>query len=353
MTNVTSPEMSSAIDPRPLESDEAVRMHSEAVSVDVGIPTLGTSPYITEAIESVLAQTMESWTLTISENGPGDPGLRARLEPYLEDARVRHLVTGERVGVGANHTRLLREGTAPYVAILHDDDRWAPRFLERSVTFLEEHPSCAFVFSGHLLIDEHGRRIGRSRSPLEPGVHASTSVLPRLYERNFIATPTVVARRSAYVAAGSQYKDILFCDHEMWLRLAAHGDVGYLESWDAEYRLHDLQTSSRKRLELGEHQFEVIEATHDLPIPVRVRRRTIATAHARCALDLVERGEACRALGHVRRALTSDPLGLLRPAVAMRIAAVLGALALGKRGRTALERERERRYLRRGSEPLA
>ncbi|MCS7006660.1 MAG: glycosyltransferase [Gaiellaceae bacterium] len=353
MTNAAHPAKPQAHGYPVLADHEArARPRPEIASVDVGVPTLGTSPYIVEAIESVFAQTVGSWTLTVSENGPGDARLRQQLEPYLLDARVRHLVTGERVSVGANHTRLLRVGEAPYVAILHDDDRWGPSFLERSIAFLEQHPSCAYVFSGHLLIDERGRVVGRSPLPLKPGVHSASDVLPRLYERNFIAPPTVVVRRDAYAALGAAYKEILFCDHEMWLRLLTQGDVGCLEMWEAEYRLHPLQTSSRKRLEFAERQFEVIEATWDLPIPSRVRRRALAMAHARCALDLVELAEGRRALGHVRRALTSDPFASLRPSVAARIAAALGALALGHRGRETLARQRLRRYHTRGSKPV-
>ena len=39
------------------------------VIVDVGIPTLGNSPFLAETIESVLAQTLSTWRLMISEIG--------------------------------------------------------------------------------------------------------------------------------------------------------------------------------------------------------------------------------------------------------------------------------------------
>jgi len=327
---------------------------ASAVTVDVGIPTRGTDlPHLVEAIESIFAQSIDGWRLFVSENGVGSEALRSTLEPYLVDPRVHHLVNGEIGGPGPNHTRAIRAGDAPFVGVLHDDDRWGPRFLESRVDFLMNHPTCGFVFSGHEIIDGTGRRLGRSKPALPEGVYSSEFFLPRLYRGNFIAPPAVVVRRSAYEAIGSEYADVVFCDHEMWLRLSAYFDVGCMAAWDAEYRLHASQTSSSRRLELAELQLEVIEAVDDLPLPGSVRRRELANAYARCALDDVERAERRRALGHMAAAVRSAPTALVRPRIVGRMAIGLAAMAFGERGRRALTRERIRRYQTRGTTRIA
>src|SRR6185312_10022575 len=127
-------------------ADTTLRVSESRPRVDVGMPTRGEAPYIGEAISSVRTQTYPDWTLHVSENGPGGGELQQRLAPYLADERVRYSATGGDLGAAQNHTRLLRAGDAPYVAILHDDDRWDPGFLERRVEFLERHPECGFVF---------------------------------------------------------------------------------------------------------------------------------------------------------------------------------------------------------------
>ena len=137
--------------------------------VDVGIPTHDRPVFVVEAVESVLAQTFERWRLVVSEDGPGNPEVAAALRPYLDDPRVTHEVSGRPLGAAANMSRVLASGSAPYVAILHDDDRWEPEFLERRVDFLEAHPECAFVFSGHMDIDGNGDRTGHSKLRLDPG----------------------------------------------------------------------------------------------------------------------------------------------------------------------------------------
>jgi hypothetical protein len=57
-----------------------------------------------------------------------------------------------------------RRRTAPYMALLHYDDRWSPEFLARRVAFLERHPSCAMAFAGGQVIDEDGRLVRASSS---------------------------------------------------------------------------------------------------------------------------------------------------------------------------------------------
>jgi glycosyltransferase involved in cell wall biosynthesis len=330
---------------------EADMSPREDATVDVGIPTLGNSPYLTETIESVFAQTFTGWRLFISENGPGDAAFRASLEPYLDDPRVTHLVTGTKIGRGANHNNIINAGSAPYVGIVHDDDRWHPDFLARHVAFLDAHPRCGFVFSGHIVIDETGRPLGRTKLELAPGTHASSVVLPRLYRNNFIGCPAVVVCRSAYEAVGAGYPDLLNYDIPMWLRLTAQFDIGCIADWDADYRLHGLQASSN-RTRLASEMFPVLDAVSDIPITPSLRRLVRAETHVRCALDAVERGERRVALRHLSQAVSCDPTILVRPAVAARVLTAVGALAGGERGRRRLTEWRERRWRSGGAEGL-
>ena len=311
--------------------------------VDVGIPTLGFSPYLLEAIESVLSQTLSAWRLVISENGPGDERVQSALQQYLGDSRVRHVVTGEKLARGENYTRLIRGGTAPYVGLLHDDDRWGPQFLERRVAFLEKHAECGMVFSGYGVIDERSRRIATSKLDLKGDVHKSAEIFPKLYRRMFIATPTVLVRRTAYEATGARYKEIIFTDHEMWLRLSAHFDVGFIDDCDADYRFHTAQTSS-SRIGDAKQSLLVLDAVEDLSIPPRIRRAGRAEAIVWCALDCVEVAERAEALAYLRQAIRTDPVCLVRPTTAGRILAATAAMATGARGMRAFSNVRGRRW---------
>jgi glycosyltransferase involved in cell wall biosynthesis len=318
------------------------------VLVDIGMPTLGRSQYLAEALESILAQTVTSWRLTISENGSGSEELRALLAEYAGDDRVRHRVVGEHISMAANWTRSIQGGDAPYVAMLHDDDRWDKDFLARRLELLESNPRCGFVFAGYTIMDASGKVIDTVEHRLPSGAIPRDTILPIIYEACIVGPPTALVRRSAYQAVGAEFKDIFLTDHDMWIRLAAYADVGYLPVCDADSRVHDTQNTARNRTRIGEGQLEVIEATASIPVPPSVRRRIEAKTHVLCAIDDVELGEPREALSHVRSALRAQPSLLVRPASAVRILLVLVALAGGAPGRWAFSTLRLRRFLNRG-----
>ena len=316
-------------------------------TVDVCVPTLGGSRYLIDAIESVFAQTLTSWRLAISENGMASDEMRRILAPYLEDRRVHHRIVGKTITMPANWTRAIQDGSAPYVAMLHDDDRWDPNFLLSRVQFMESNAHCGFAFAGFRIINETGDVKSLVRHDLPPGINRSATILPLLYERCFVAPPTALVRREAYEAVGAHFKEIFLTDHEMWIRLAAQFDVGFLPLCDSEYRFHSTHNTTKNRARVGHGLLEVINATDHLPIPTLVRRRTRANAHLLCAIDSLELGGRRESLRHLRSAIHTRPLLLVGPGSAARILLVIVALMLGERGRMVFAELRERRFLRR------
>ena len=81
--------------------------------VDVGVPTYGEPAYLAETIASVVGQTFTAWQLTISENGPGSDHVRAIVEPFLTDPRVRLVATGHNIGARATRPARLRPAARP------------------------------------------------------------------------------------------------------------------------------------------------------------------------------------------------------------------------------------------------
>ena len=213
---------------------------SDEPMVDVGMPAYRRPESIAGAIESVLAQTHTAWRLVVSENGPGGGAVEAAVRAYTGDPRIRYEATGRNLGPAANWTRLLRAGSAPYVTVLQDDDFWDPGFLAARVSFLERHPSCAFVFSGERMLDGDAREIAveqtrglpeRDVSEVLPeGVYQPEEFFPAMYRHRLggIHTPSissggVMSRRSALESEGAYFDDsrpFLYWDVELYMRMA-------------------------------------------------------------------------------------------------------------------------------------
>jgi glycosyltransferase involved in cell wall biosynthesis len=252
--------------------------------VDVGIPAYMRPTYIVETIESVLAQTFTDWRLTVSDDSPNGETVHRAVEPFLSDSRVRYVPNQAPNGETANWNRLVELADAPYVAILHDDDRWHPDFLRRRVAFLDRHPECGFVFSGRTHIDESGALLGVWHPPLDPGVYGAKEFSRLLLEANLVgSTVTVLMRRSACDAVGPFF-DHRFphADYEMWFRLATRFPVGYVAARDADYRLHTSSTSRQLRathgrvVALAERLLELAERGSPGELGFDERRRVYA-----------------------------------------------------------------------------
>jgi glycosyltransferase involved in cell wall biosynthesis len=313
--------------------------------VDVGIPTRNRPEYLRDAVASVLGQTFGAFRLTVSENGTGSAEVAAALGEYLADERLHHVVQGRDLGPAGNYSSLVRSGTAPYVALLHDDDRWEPEFLERRVAFLEEHPRCGLVFSGCMIIDGSGAVVDVWEPEIEPGVYPPAAFLPVIYGHNVVPVPTVVVRRTAYEAVGHDFeRSLVFDDHNMWLRIASRFDVARLDGLDASYRVHGDQTSADEAPWFGEHRLQFLDAADRLvekQLPRSVRNRARAEAHVSAASDAYERGERGRALSHLLRGAVTAP-SVLGRRPAFRRASLLAAVSvLGSGGRDAWRGRRE------------
>jgi GT2 family glycosyltransferase len=172
---------------------------------------------------------------------------------------------------------------------------------------------------------------------LSPGVHSPASFLPVLYEHNIVPVPTVVVRRSAYESIGAAFHDLLFNDHEFWLRLGSHWDVGYLPTIDAAYRVHSNQTTFANRRRLGENRISlyaaVEESTPAVVVDRSVRRRASASAHLQVAADAMERGERGDVLREVVRAAAVSPKSMLHRREGRRVALLIAATMFGPPGR--------------------
>lgn len=121
--------------------------------VSVAIPVYNGMPYLREAIESVLGQTVAPAELRIFDNASTD-GSAAVAAAMLPPGAV--VVSDQNLGAVANFNRALLAASQPYFMWLGADDRLAPAFLERALAALEASPSAAACLTAVRFIDGDG-----------------------------------------------------------------------------------------------------------------------------------------------------------------------------------------------------
>lgn len=216
--------------------------------IAVCIPAYNGARFIATAVESVLHQSFNDYTLTVVDDCSSDG--TAEIVQGLDGSRVSLLRNEKNLGLVGNWNRCVDVARDELVLLLHQDDVLGPSFLADVVRFFDQHPGVGLVSTAGLPIDSRGRvnttvrlfnpryrRRARGARVLSAGYEAIMYLL-----RYGVAVSGVVVRKSAYETVGTF--DTAFpysADEEMWIRIASRYAVGVLQDTIVYQRNHSGQ----------------------------------------------------------------------------------------------------------------
>jgi glycosyltransferase involved in cell wall biosynthesis len=223
-------------------------------TVSVVVPCYRYGHFLADCVRSVLAEQegggVDIRVLIIDDASDDDSADRAR-ELAATDPRIEVRVHEKNRGHIATYNEgLLEWADGDYCALLSADDRLTPGALGRAAALLDAHPEVGFVY-GHPLHFRDGEPL-----PVARGARwrvGDWDVRPGRWwvDRRFreaqgcITSPEVVMRTSLQRRIGGYDPALPHAgDIEMWMRAAAHADVGYIRNADqAYYRRHGANMS--------------------------------------------------------------------------------------------------------------
>ncbi|MBF9059043.1 glycosyltransferase [Rhodobacterales bacterium HKCCSP123] len=125
--------------------------------MSIGLPVHNGAEYLSEAVESILAQSFTDFELILCDNA-SDDGTEAICRRFAGlDPRVRYIRQPQNIGAAANYNRAFHEARGRYFKWGAHDDTLAPDFLKVCVAELDRDPGCILVHCGTVLIDADGR----------------------------------------------------------------------------------------------------------------------------------------------------------------------------------------------------
>lgn len=190
--------------------------------VTVIIPTLNRSTTLKRAIESVQQQIFADWELIIVDDGSTDD--TGTMVAGLADPRIRYIWT-EHAGVSAARNRGIALATRPWICFLDSDDCWTPLKLKRQLAALEEDKRYSVIYTNEIWI-RRGARVNQKK------VHRKYSgwIYHRCLPLCIISPSSVLLHRDVLVKEGVFDESLPVCeDYELWLRIAAHHPVRFLD----------------------------------------------------------------------------------------------------------------------------
>lgn len=179
---------------------------------------------LSEAIESILAQTFSDWQLVMCDDGSTDGTYNVASEYLLKyPEKIVLLQNNSNVGLNRTLNRCLKLCDGEYIARMDGDDISLPSRLEEEVQFLDLHTEYDIVSTPMIFYDETGDW-GRSFSIEKPTKHDFIKHSPV-----HCHAPSMI-RHSALLDIGGYTEDertLRFEDVDLWYKLYAKDHIGY------------------------------------------------------------------------------------------------------------------------------
>lgn len=253
-----------------------------APRVSVILTVFNAQPYLREAIDSILAQTLADFELMIIDDCSTDDGWPVIVEAAARDPRITPVRRARQGGASAGLNQCLSSAKGEFVTRQDADDVSRPKRLAEQVAFLDAHGEVGAVGTAATLIDDQGRVISEWRLP-----QADQDIQRALLERMCFCGPTVMVRRRILEQIRFRFDEALSSseDYDLCLRVAEVAGMANLAEPLYLYRQHPASVSrSREHEQLARKAAALENALHrrfgSLPAPdlARTAARDFVTA---------------------------------------------------------------------------
>lgn len=126
--------------------------------VSIITPSYNSVRYISECVESVLAQTYTNWEMIIVDDCSEDDSKQLITALSSNDIRIKTIFLDSNIGAAEARNIALAKAKGQYIAFLDSDDLWEPHKLERQISFMNKN-NIAFSYTTYQSISEDGLNV--------------------------------------------------------------------------------------------------------------------------------------------------------------------------------------------------
>ena len=225
---------------------------AERPLVSVLIPCHNYGRFLTEAIDSALAQTWPPHEILVVDDGSTDDSADVA-RSYGSRIRV---VSRRQSGLERTVNWAVPELTGEYVVILSADDVLEPRYIEELAAALRRSPDAAYAYCRPL-------KFGAESGPMRCLPFSAYFLVKRT---NFV-NASALMRRDDFLAVGGYSENLgpdAIEDWDFFLKLLAAGRRGtYVRAPLLRWRRHETGSRNVERGERAARATEVARARHD------------------------------------------------------------------------------------------
>jgi glycosyltransferase involved in cell wall biosynthesis len=275
----------------------------ESPLVSVIIPSYNAAGFISETLDSALAQTYKNFEILVIDDGSTD-NTKEVLEPYIKRGQIRYIYQdNSRQAVARNNG--MQQAKGELLAFLDADDIWLPNKLELQVPLFKDK-EVGLVYGNAVFWD------GKKEWP-----HAHEKEFKRgcIFKKlmtygNFIWASTVLIRRECADRAGLFEEWSPIEDYHMWLRVAYFYKADYTSEVVEKYRIHAGNVSHKRYLIIKSEIAVINDVSKSLKVKRGLRLAALSRIYFELSYFLISDKKYFEALKYAVLALVSGPLAL-------------------------------------------
>src|SRR3989338_8567336 len=131
--------------------------------VSIIIPAFNSAEYISETLQSIIAQSFVNWEALVIDDCSSDNTADVVKRYEKIDSRISYYRLDSNSGRPAIPRNYgIKRAKGRYIAFLDSDDLWFPSRLERQMEYFSRHPDVTLVFSDSINIVHKGDCIHRN-----------------------------------------------------------------------------------------------------------------------------------------------------------------------------------------------
>ena len=223
-------------------------------TVSVIIPAYNQAQFVSEAIDSVLAQSFKDFEIVVVNDGSTD-NTEDVLKKY--SGKITYIYQ-ENKGPAAAKNKGIVASRGKYVATLDSDDIWLSQKLEMQTKHLDSNGKVGLVYTDAYMVDSDGTRTHNVTSFAQYAPF-SGYVLDKLILNNFIPSLTVMVRRTVLDTVGLFDESLLIGeDWDLWLRIASQFPIDFVDAPLGERRIHGGNITRESEVRMLLHNIRIM-----------------------------------------------------------------------------------------------
>lgn len=209
--------------------------------VSVLMPSYNHSQFVSEAINSVLDQTLDDWELIIVDDDSKDESQKILTKFTEVDDRIKLRVHEKNMGIAKTLNDCFKYSKGQYIAFIASDDVWMGDKLEKQINILDNDNDLV-VFSEGLIIDNNSNLTGERTSEKYKNAVINGFVFEDIINCWVNGSSMILKRDNAKNIRFNEKLKYLN-DTQFYIDLGYKYQYCYMKEPLSKYRLHETNSS--------------------------------------------------------------------------------------------------------------